>query len=599
MKRKLLIGTSLALSLCAVLTMASCNKDEGAPAAPAVTDTVVEDVVPGGVTVVATTDLGVSVEEACANVEAAGRTPVVITVYDETQADGAVLSLGEATGDYEAVCVNDLSIKDKVLAMPVAPRVLPAESYTTKIQANAGDMAGMLDEYYGTSYVLDADSDSEVERVAGWIASTGYTAEDMFNDYVAMGIVPVPTTTMMPEVLDSTNCTYEEVDGGLKITKYNGTSQNIVIPSEIDGKPVTVIGTNAFLQNNIHAVTTCANLTTIEANAFANAYGVFDVTFSDTVINIGENAFAKLLFKETNGDYVVFADVVALEYTGSENAVTIPDGIKYVGAGLFTGKKALTSVTFPEGVVAIGDKAFYECEALANVTLPEGLLRVGANAFARARAFTSVTLPASLVEVGDGAFLDCSNAVSVVLNDGLKKIGARAFEYCMYREDGSLSVTLNIPASVEYLGAGAFQKCNGITGITGGTGITMMGADAFLETPWLVAESAGKDFTFFNGILINCTAKGDDVVLPAEVKGIAVKMSLATAKTITVNDGCTFICNEAFKSCGSITTVTIPASVETIGEAILDGAKASSITVVCEAGSAAHDYASENLFKIG
>lgn len=599
MKRKLLIGTSLALSLCAVLTMASCKKDEEAPAAPASTDSVVEDVVPAGVEVVATTDLGVSVEEACANVEAAGRTPIVITVYDDTQADGAVLSLGEASGDYEAVCVNDLSIKDKVLAMPVAPRVLPAESYTTKIQANAGDMASMLDEYYGTSYVLDADSESEIERVAGWIAPTGYTAEDMFNDYVAMGIVPVPTATMMPEVLDSSNCTYEEVDGGLKITKYNGTSQNIVIPSEIDGKPVTVIGTNAFLQNNIHAVTTSANLTTIEANAFANAYGVLDVTFSDTVVNIGENAFAKLLFKETNGDYVVFADVVALEYTGSENAVTIPDGIKYVGAGLFAGKKALTSVTFPEGIVAIGDKAFYECEALANVTLPEGLLRVGANAFTRARAFTSVTLPASLVEVGDGAFLDCSNAVSVTLNEGLKKIGACAFEYCMYREDGSLSVTLNIPASVEYLGAGAFQKCNGITGVAGGTGITMMGADAFLETPWLVAESAGKDFAIFNGILINCTAKGDDIVIPADVKGIAVKMSLATAKTITVNDGCTFICDEAFEGCGALTSVTIPASVETIGASILDEAKASSITVVCEEGSAAHAFASENLFQIG
>ncbi len=35
-------------------------------------------------------------------------------------------------------------------------------------------------------------------------------------------------------------------DGTLKITKYKGKADNVVIPETIDGKKVTVIGTRAF-----------------------------------------------------------------------------------------------------------------------------------------------------------------------------------------------------------------------------------------------------------------------------------------------------------------------------------------------------------------
>ena len=39
---------------------------------------------------------------------------------------------------------------------------------------------------------------------------------------------------------------YKEQDGKITITNYTGDGGKVVIPSEIDGKPVTEIGNGAF-----------------------------------------------------------------------------------------------------------------------------------------------------------------------------------------------------------------------------------------------------------------------------------------------------------------------------------------------------------------
>ena len=44
-------------------------------------------------------------------------------------------------------------------------------------------------------------------------------------------------------------------DGGITITKYIGTDPDVVIPEQIDGKDVTVIGGGAFQKNlTLHSI---------------------------------------------------------------------------------------------------------------------------------------------------------------------------------------------------------------------------------------------------------------------------------------------------------------------------------------------------------
>ena len=60
-------------------------------------------------------------------------------------------------------------------------------------------------------------------------------------------------------------------------------------------------------------------------------------------------------------------------------------------------------MSFPGKLKAIGKGAFSGC-ALTQITLPEGLKTIGAEAFSGNAALNCVRLPASLLSIGDKAF---------------------------------------------------------------------------------------------------------------------------------------------------------------------------------------------------
>lgn len=73
-----------------------------------------------------------------------------------------------------------------------------------------------------------------------------------------------------------------ELRGGIKITKYNGTNTEVVIPNSIDGLEVTSIGDYAFKENeNIVSVTVPNTILDIEIEAFAQCKNLRNVIFED------------------------------------------------------------------------------------------------------------------------------------------------------------------------------------------------------------------------------------------------------------------------------------------------------------------------------
>jgi len=78
-------------------------------------------------------------------------------------------------------------------------------------------------------------------------------------------------------------------DGTITITGYTGTSQELVIPGTISGKPVTVIGQSAFAEKDLESVTIPNAVTSIGAYAFYNN-SLQKVTIPESVMSIGEGA---------------------------------------------------------------------------------------------------------------------------------------------------------------------------------------------------------------------------------------------------------------------------------------------------------------------
>lgn len=76
--------------------------------------------------------------------------------------------------------------------------------------------------------------------------------------------------------------TYEDNGDGVTITDYTGSGTDITIPTEIDGKPVTAIGNQAFqLCTSLKSIEIPASVTTIGTYAFHSCSGLDSVTFAE------------------------------------------------------------------------------------------------------------------------------------------------------------------------------------------------------------------------------------------------------------------------------------------------------------------------------
>ena len=88
---------------------------------------------------------------------------------------------------------------------------------------------------------------------------------------------------------------------------------------------------------------------------------------------------------------------------------------------------------------------------------------------------TSIEIPASVSYIGDGAFSGCSGLTSVTFEEKskLKTIGTFVFEGC------SSLTSVEIPDGVTSIGQGAFSGCSGLTTITIPDSVTSIGKEAF------------------------------------------------------------------------------------------------------------------------
>src|SRR5262245_32980957 len=83
---------------------------------------------------------------------------------------------------------------------------------------------------------------------------------------------------------------YTTNNGAITITKYTGP-RVAVIPSEINGLPVTTIGSDAFTGTDVTSVTIPNGVTSIGDYVFFSCTNLATITIPDSVTSIGQGAF--------------------------------------------------------------------------------------------------------------------------------------------------------------------------------------------------------------------------------------------------------------------------------------------------------------------
>lgn len=160
--------------------------------------------------------------------------------------------------------------------------------------------------------------------------------------------------------------------GTLTITSYDTSGGlAIIIPSEINGIPVTAIATDAFRSKGLTSVVIPNSVTSIGNFAF-DSNQLTSVVIPNSVTSIGYYAFSY----------------------NKLTSVVIPNSLTSIGKYAFAYNK-LTSVEIPNSVTSIGAGAF-DINQLTSVTIPQSVTSIGSYAFYN-NPLTSASVPTSTV----------------------------------------------------------------------------------------------------------------------------------------------------------------------------------------------------------
>lgn len=148
------------------------------------------------------------------------------------------------------------------------------------------------------------------------------------------------------------------------IREYKGKNENIVVPEQCGGYPVTTFG------NDVSCV-------------FINAK-IQTVILPSTIIKITRCAFLSCM--------------------------------------------TLKQIVLPASLLFIGDNAFYNCSSLKNIELPNNISCIKYRTFCCCESLISLTIPSSVKVIESMSFLGCQNLKQVDFCEGLQIIEHHAFD---------------------------------------------------------------------------------------------------------------------------------------------------------------------------
>jgi len=140
---------------------------------------------------------------------------------------------------------------------------------------------------------------------------------------------------------------YTVLDGEATIKLYSGTETNVIIPGTLGGYTVTVIGCEAFTNNDvIEKITLPASLKVIENGSNEpQGDGIEDGAFFDC------NNLKTVVIPTNSKLHTI--GINSFSYCNMLSDITLPDSIRYLNLHCFNYCVSLNEINLPEGVISV------------------------------------------------------------------------------------------------------------------------------------------------------------------------------------------------------------------------------------------------------
>lgn len=293
---------------------------------------------------------------------------------------------------------------------------------------------------------------------------------------------------------------------------------------------------------------------------------------------------------------------------GKSGSIDLPKDTTKIGNDAFFNCKKVTSITIPESVTEIGRCAFENCEKLNSLTIPDKVTALENNIFDGCTSLINVTYKGktynsdNIGELFDTIMYPTMSSGMIIENNTLIKVSENA-------------VTIEVPDMVTEIDEDAFDNTPRLTDIRFKNKTYSRGKSESMKN--LYAAVRGEEgLTIVDGVLKKVSPELTEVVIPDRVtkiyqdgygtypytafKGCNNLKKVTFGKGITDLYGISFIANgsanifgleccenleeiiipegvtsihNAFSGCTKLTDITLPNSLESIGQRAFEGCK--------------------------
>ncbi len=215
--------------------------------------------------------------------------------------------------------------------------------------------------------------------------------------------------------------------------------KSVTIPSSVKG-----IGRYAFSNTQLINATIPESITEVGINAFHNT--PWYANQPDGIVYVGKVAYRHKGNMEENAALELRDGTTAIADTAFYNcsnlaSISIPNSVKAIGKQAFSGCSSLTSITVP-GVSVIKENTFENCSSLNEVNLQDGTKAIDNGAFSGCSSLTNINWSSTLETIGSSVFSGCNNLVSIDIPEGVTVCGRKAFSGCTSLTSVTLPSTL-------------------------------------------------------------------------------------------------------------------------------------------------------------
>ena len=305
-------------------------------------------------------------------------------------------------------------------------------------------------------------------------------------------------------ILDINGMVYSFYGDHYTLALCYSRNEQIVVPSTLNGYPVTTISSGAFSENTyVKRITIEEGIGEIWVDAFYGCESLEYIYFSKTVqynttseqhtkvssISFDRCYSLKEIVVDSENPYLKSVDgnlyskdmkeLIAYAPNNDKKSFTVPEGVEKIERVAFAYSN-IESIVFPSTLKTIGDFAF-QYSKLKSVTVPASL-EVGNYAFGYAICLESVTFEEGITEIPYGMFTKCQSLIEVNFPSTLRTIGEFAFNVC------SRLYKIEIPEGVTKIEGAAFCDSS-LVSITLPSTLREIGEDAFYGARVLIINN--------------------------------------------------------------------------------------------------------------